>query len=546
MSAPLPAVDPPPPQQPSGSTEIPPIPLDSATDGDPSTPQTTATKRITAAAKKELFDFFTRSKWTRNKKMPKANAMQALDDIINRHGLKREQAARQLRSWKHQQFGHALVQIIIGKEQLEEAIYEIISVPLEEYVTKFLNDVYEGNDIAGCQDTTNLCRSLQDHVHSSEKRKAIKYIHDNPNHECNKILVDLVRKFTSAMADHFPKTASKLSDAEMEFALSVRSAKNQAVKKWMECFDATLFGYLHDKHQFGHMGLFVFDCLYSVWCLSSVEDDRPDIDIPSTNLVGKYSRPIVYYAAGWTLQRASLARTVAVDDRGKYVQFASRHSIDVARAKAAQLPYEVVELRQKRSLIFCSKKYYEFICVVESTYIQNLTLKMMLAYADGDLVNAIHQALYASEKIRSMFFALNTATAEATEEEQEEEQQSQLEIMKFILDRYVRMRGCWFVKFLKNNQGKSLDEQKLAAAPTTMKVASAGAASKAAADARVDQTLSTAVGENDSTSPDERALWNTVATTVMEYEDEEDRNETDENMEINVQDMIYEDSDDDE
>mmetsp|Transcript_12557 Transcript_12557/g.18937 ORF Transcript_12557/g.18937 Transcript_12557/m.18937 type:complete len:219 (+) Transcript_12557:1-657(+) len=214
------------------------------------------------------------------------------------------------------------------------------------------------------------------------------------------------------------------------------------------------------------------------------------------------------------------------------------------KAKEAGLPFHIVELRQKRSLIFCSKEYYSFICVIESTYVQNLTLKMMLAYTDGDLVNAIHKALYASEKIRSMFFALNRAS-EDVDDINDDERESQLEILKFILDRYVRMRGCWFVKFLKSTQGKSLDDQKLAAAPTTMKVAHAAAKTKAAAEAReeVGAARNTAQGDDDVVHPSERQLWNTVAESVMAYQDEEDCIEDNADTEAIAMNMEYEESD---
>ena len=131
-----------------------------------------------------------------------------------------------------------------------------------------------------------------------------------------------------------------------------------------------------------------------------------EIEIPDDDLVAKYSCEMVYCVSGWTLQRTSLALNAPTEDRTKYYQFAMQHSITKKEASEASLPFQLVELRQKKKLFYASKSYFQFICLVESIYVKNLTLRMMMAYVNGDLVKVINDTIKSSEITRSKFFAL--------------------------------------------------------------------------------------------------------------------------------------------
>ena len=282
------------------------------------------------------------------------------------------------------------------------------------------------------------------------------------------------------------------------------------------------------EETFAYLGEFLANALFFVWCRSSVDDDRPEIIIPDNCLVSKFSLPVLYYVAGWTLQRASLALTVPINERDKFVDFAKHNKISCLDAKLADLPYTLVELRQHKSLFFGSKDYFEWIKMVESTYIHNLTLNMMIAFADGDLVEVIDSKIKTSEKIRAKFFLLfDSSNTDDDDDGDEEKEQHRLAIMYFILDRYVWMRGCWFVKYMKGNQGKSLGERLMDSAPTSTKVAHAAIKSKAVADAL---------------SQKERDLWLHAEESVTCYEDEEDKIA---DVDENINEYYYEESDTD-
>ena len=89
-------------------------------------------------------------------------------------------------------------------------------------------------------------------------------------------------------------------------------------------------------------------------------------------------------------------------------------------------------------------------------------------------------------------------------------------ILEYIAERYVHMCGYWFVKFIKNNRNKSLGETKAMAAPTRAKVAHKYVESKSIAKALKKSK------EMDSVADGEKNLWDCVAKSVLEYENEED------------------------
>ena len=195
---------------------------------------------------------------------------------------------------------------------------------------------------------------------------------------------------------------------ELQFLNRVESLESKLMKEdWLAQYDSIIFPSKEklDHEGFGHFGMFIFDALFAAWSRLLVEDERVAVEIASGDLVAKYSRPVVYYVAGWTLQRASLALTIGEQEREMYFAFASSQSISKETAKAENLPCSLVELRQKKKLFYPSKEYFSFILLVETTYIKNLNLKIMMAFMEGDLVQEINDAILGSELMRSNFFS---------------------------------------------------------------------------------------------------------------------------------------------
>jgi hypothetical protein len=95
-----------------------------------------------------------------------------------------------------------------------------------------------------------------------------------------------------------------------------------------------------------------------------------------------------------------------VDNRPLFFRFAARHTIDECVAKGMNLPTSLVERRKRRALVYCTWEYFYFICVIESIYLTNLTLKMMMAYNDGDIVTKIKLGILSHNDMRNKILLL--------------------------------------------------------------------------------------------------------------------------------------------
>ena len=162
------------------------------------------------------------------------------------------------------------------------------------------------------------------------------------------------------------------------------------------------------------------------------------------------------------------------NDRYKYESFAKRLKLTSQSANDSKLPCELVEMRQKKSLYFPNKQYFQFIRLVESIYVHNLTVSLMMAYVDGDLMQAIDAKIRSCDEVLTKFSNLFPAGDTASEADR-------IDIMNYVLERYIKMRGCWFVKYIKTSQNKSRGEMKVAAQPTRTMVANQHVQSKAIA-----------------------------------------------------------------
>ena len=80
---------------------------------------------------------------------------------------------------------------------------------------------------------------------------------------------------------------------------------------------------------------------------------------------------------------------------------------DVADDARLNLPTSLVERRKRRASVYCTREYFYFICAIESIYLANLTLKMMMAYNDGDIVAKIKLGILSHIDTRNRFSCLS-------------------------------------------------------------------------------------------------------------------------------------------
>jgi len=107
----------------------------------------------------------------------------------------------------------------------------------------------------------------------------------------------------------------------------------------------------------------------------------------------------------------------------------------VKSAKDANLPVSLVEKRNKRSSVYCLREYFEFILIVESVFLVNLSLKMMLAYNHGDIVAKIESSIVAHEDTMEIFVRL-------TESSKEDVNDNKF-LLAYIVERYKYVRDLF-------------------------------------------------------------------------------------------------------
>jgi hypothetical protein len=114
------------------------------------------------------------------------------------------------------------------------------------------------------------------------------------------------------------------------------------------------------------------------------------------------------------------------------------------KAKDLGLPTLLVDMRKCGVSRYCTLEYFEFICFVESVFLSNLSLEMMLAYPDGDIISIseIKHSILSSEEAKVKF--VNLAGNNVDELDRKS-------LMEYVLERYANMRVTYFVCHLKGN-----------------------------------------------------------------------------------------------
>jgi hypothetical protein len=229
----------------------------------------------------------------------------------------------------------------------------------------------------------------------------------SPDDACFCLLVGVVESWIQDMAEKFPKTAAGVSNAQLDFERAKELKMRTFLADFMKDYNSTgLPSADICGMTFGRLGASLHLALFHAWSDAICGKERPQIAFPVNYLVGRYALPVIYYVAGWMLYSMSKASTIAADKRALYFMFAASHTCDERAAKTLDLPTSLVEKRKWRASVYCSHEYFGFICLIESIFLANLTLKMMLPYNDGNIVAKIKESILSHDGMRDRFSSL--------------------------------------------------------------------------------------------------------------------------------------------
>jgi hypothetical protein len=460
---------------------------------------------ISNAAKISLRAYFEEADWPLNKALPRGAEFSCgpLRDIMRQYCLEKSQVARQLLNYKKGRYLNTQVSILLNQSNLDERIREGMAMSKPRFVSLTLLRICYPEPSSYGLDFSNLCV-----VMNSLPPTACTYVRllaSSPDDACFCWLVGVVENWIQDMVERFPKTAAGIPSAQLDFERAKELKMRAFVAGFMEEYNsAGLPPADVCSITFGRLGAFLHLALFHAWSDAICNNKKPLIEFPVDCLVGRYALPVIYYIAGWMLYSASKATTIAADKRPLYFMFAALHTCDERAAKTMRLPISLVDRRKWWAWIYCSREYFDFICRVESIFLANLTLKMMLAYNNGDIVARITESILSHDGMRDRFSHLLGSDNDVD---------NQL-ILSYIIERYAKIWGTYFVRHLKRNSGNQI--QKLADSQATRtKVAHVVVYAKKEELDNEDTFIS-------DDTPECRALWETATDNVFELADVDD------------------------
>ncbi len=174
------------------------------------------------------------------------------------------------------------------------------------------------------------------------------------------------------------------------------------------------------------------------------------------------------------------------------------------------LPTSLVKRRKQKLSVYFTQQYFEFVCFVESVYLANLSLKMMLACEDGNIISIIKTSILSNNGARERFDALSLSNVVECEHQC---------VLAYIIERYyANMRGRFFDRHLKCNSRNNV--QKLAKSQATRTNVS-----QAVYCAKVNDN---GVFERDSTPEDkDKELWESTKDCYFELADKDNEDSID-------------------
>ena len=386
--------------------------------------------------------------------------------------MERDQVARYLRRWKEQRYNlGGIVLPDVDADAIKERILDTLSVTDIDFVLGVLRKMVSPPSKMDTE--TDRFHHLFLGMKPERKPALVHLIEIGvSNGNANAlfgVLTTFFMKVVTALAEVIPKKAATLSKAELAYRKELAVIERTTMAKWVELRTDDIMVAKLGLVQYRSLLVAIMQSIRAEFRVAYVEDDSPPIEFPGKDLVSKYAEPVLYYSASFVIGRCKMAKSVAERDRVPYRIFAETHLISTAEAKEDNLPTRLVEEREGISGSFsrCSRGAYQLMRKVESFFLAYLTLEMMIAYPEGDLIVKIGEAILRDETIRSDFFALAEEAEIADGAE---------EIFVYIMNIFIGMRGRWFVRTIKGQESKKSVFSKAA---TRKMVANAADVSKA-------------------------------------------------------------------
>ena len=255
------------------------------------------------------------------------------------------------------------------------------------------------------------------------------------------------------MLQNIPKPLGMLDCSEFSFVIEREKMFRNVFSNW-ESVMPLVFNFQIDRTDPMMLLLRIEMVLFLNWSKLHYTKDNPSVTIILSFETNPYSMDILYYTAGWILQRLSKAKTEKASSKHLFLEFANSNAMTLEDAEIAGLPTSTVEHRQLVKLFCPIQRFFNFIQVIEANFVENLTVEMMIAYDDGSLIDVICSSLKENNDIYNQITCL-------FDDVNDYPTQIGKHIFDFIFLRFKRMRGRWFINSMRAEHGdksKSVDD----------------------------------------------------------------------------------------
>ena len=327
--------------------------------------------------------------------------------IMKQFCLVKMQVARQLLNYKKGRFMNMQVSILLNPSDLDERLREGMAMSTPEFVSSTLLRICNPDPSSYGSDFSNLCTVMKSLL--STAYTYVRLVANSLDNDCFCLLVGAVESWIHDMSEIFPNTSAGVPIAHLEFERMKETKMRAFADEFIAEYDSSGLSHLEDisRITFGRLGAFLHLALFMAWSHVISKNQKPLINFPADCLVGKYTLPVVYYITRWTLYSTSKASSIAADKKSLFFRFAAAQTINGCTVKNMDLPTSLVERRKQRASVYRSREYFDFVCFVEITYLANLTLKMMMAYNDGDTISKIKFGILSHDDSRDRFSCLS-------------------------------------------------------------------------------------------------------------------------------------------
>mmetsp|Transcript_16973 Transcript_16973/g.21994 ORF Transcript_16973/g.21994 Transcript_16973/m.21994 type:complete len:579 (-) Transcript_16973:183-1919(-) len=398
--------------------------------------------RISEAAKKELNTHFEKNfqKWT-SQQLPRRNADKELDEIIERHGLNRNQASRQLLNYKQSDPRLAALTLRGDFDQVKKGIESRVG-GIDDFVDLVMNE-FEENE---------FCVMKTVHEVPGEGKAPLEMYKACANAvkvELKKLVVALIDAIAQCSA-RTENAASRMVTRLTEMRASIRE---QHKNEFLKCTTITTETKKHYGDHYPGAALF-FCCLenatYKILTQALANHGKPQLCAPEPFPPPDFTddlADLIYYLAGWLVFKVKRIDRKPLD-WSEWYKF-NRYENETA-AKNWNLPTELTrrraDLRGARykgttELVeYASVEMFNLTWAFEVVYSKLLTTANTLAYG-SELVVKISDVILESKVIADYFkHTFN-----------HDQKKLDINLLSFLVTAYHHMRGRDFVRSLTSH-----------------------------------------------------------------------------------------------